>query len=794
MNAEKFIMQLDTLFSKGEIDKVAPFIKEQLALSYQEKDYNTCITILNEAIGFFRDLSLHDQSIAYAKEALTLFNTLCLTDTVAYATTVLNVANALRAAGELDKSLIFHEKSLAIFQQHLEEDDERIASVYNNVALLYQEMQAFDKACEASFQALQIIKTKNDPIKLAITYTNLASSMLNLQKVEEALSYLLEAQSIFEKDSVLDFHYSACMSALGQAFTLKNDLETARSCYQIALKEQHSHCGKSDGYYRILQNLQFVEKELGVALTLEQMDASHEETLPPSNHIKGLTLCKRFFEEVALPVLKEQMPKALTLAAFGLMGEGSECLGFDDAISTDHDFGPGFCIFLEKKDWDTYAEPLTKLYNALPKEFLGYKRLEVRGAHRVGVICVEDFCRRFLGAPTAKEWEKVMLLNLKTADDRLFYNFFSGEIFMDASRMFTELQMKIRNLLENELSDYWLYKQIVSLRTLSQLGQCNYNRMYDRQDYLTANLLKHKFIEECLKYIHIVNHKLLPYDKWLKKSASTCTLLSGLMQKVEILSKEENHREVATIIEEICTEIANELNENSHYLFQTEISEDNFLDHYANAMLSFTKEEKEKLVEELVALEWSAFDKVENENGRASCQNNYPTFSIMRKSQYRTWNIPMLLSFIKDFQEANARCWNLITEKYGRMMASTAPEQYKELAPFFKSHTEKQLAIVENIVNIQVQWMEEFIQKYPAFSTQTRLIHTQEDEAYDTSYETYLRGELLTYSERTLILYANFIVSLLKKEENLAQKTILETVKQYGYASLEEYCKSTITK
>ena len=779
MDSVQFLTQIDELFANGEISKVEPLITEQLALAYQNEDYSTCITILNEAIGFFRDLSQHEKSLAYSNEVLTLFTKLELGNTVPYATTVLNVANALRAGGEFEKSLLFHERALAVFEEHLESDDERIASAYNNISLLYQEMNDFSQAHEALLKALAIIKTKKDPIKLAITYTNLGLSLLNLQKIDDAFMYLLDAQTIFEKGNGQDFHYSACMSALGQAYTLKNELNTARECYLIALKEQYRHCGKSDGYNRILENLNFIETQLGLELTTDI------NTSQPA-HVKGLALSKRFFLEIGLPAISEKMPEALNIAAFGLMGEGSECLGFDDEISTDHDFGAGFCIFLKKDDYDKYAQELTAIYNELPKEFLGYKRLNVRGAHRVGVICIEDFCNYFLGAKTIETWTEYMKDNIRTVNDRLFYNFFAGEIFMDNSNVFTKVQKKAKQLLENELSDYWLYKQIVSLRLLSQLGQCNFKRMYEREDFLTATLLKHKFIEECLKYIHIVNRVLSPYDKWLKQSALQCDTLNCLIEQLEMLSCEQNFEKSLSIIEAICTECANELNENSSYVFPANISNDNFLDSYGNALLSFTKEEKAKLIDNLVALEWNAFDKVQNDNGRASCQDDFDTFSIMRKSQYLTWTIPMLMSFTQDFQEANENNWNLITEKYGRMMASTLPEKYEEIAPLFKKHTQKQLEIIEAVVSIQVSWMEEFASEYPNIAQRTRLIHTYEDQQFDTSYETYLRGELLTYSERTLVLYANFIVSLAKNNDNLAKITMLETARLYGYDSLED--------
>ena len=47
---------------------------------------------------------------------------------------------------------------------------------------------------------------------------------------------------------------------------------------------------------------------------------------------------------------------------------------------------------------------------------------------------------------------------------------------------------------------------------------------------------------------------------------------------------------------------------------------------------------KEDLIEKIIAEEWKQFDQVNNEGGRASCQDNWPTFHIMRKSQFDNWN------------------------------------------------------------------------------------------------------------------------------------------------------------
>ena len=187
-----------------------------------------------------------------------------------------------------------------------------------------------------------------------------------------------------------------------------------------------------------------------------------------------------------------------------------------------------------------------------------------------------------------------------------------------------------------------------------------------------------------------------------------------------------------------------------------------------------------------IEIEWKCFDHVKNKGGRADCQNDFSTFKIMRKSQYLCWSQEMLLSYINDFQVANERHWNLITEKYAWMMESTNSTEFKELESSLPVRLQEKLDIINEIVKIQVSWMEDFSGRYPEMAKQARSIHTTEDTAINTSYETYLRGELSTYSEQTLSLYGNFVVGLYKDNQNLADIIMTNTANLYGYASLDD--------
>ena len=318
MNVQQILEGLEALFAKQDIQAVEPYLTKQLEQAYSEPDYGACITIMNEMIGFFRDTSQYQKSLDYSEQVLMLMQQMGYEGTLPYATTSLNVANALRAAGLHKDSLAFYESIFPIYQENLDPNDERFASLYNNLSLLYQEMGDFESAAVCLRQALSIVSTGEDIIKVAITHSNLGATLLQLGKTEQAISHLEQSLAIFNRFEEKDFHYNAAVAAMGQAYVSLGQLEEARECYLEALYEQMKHCGKSEAFYRILENLHVVEQGLGMPLTDE----------PAQNvQIQALDLSAEFYEYIAKESLYEHFGAFVSRMAIGLVGEGSECFG-----------------------------------------------------------------------------------------------------------------------------------------------------------------------------------------------------------------------------------------------------------------------------------------------------------------------------------------------------------------------------------------------------------------------------------------------------------------------------------
>lgn len=190
--------------------------------------------------------------------------------------------------------------------------------------------------------------------------------------------------------------------------------------------------------------------------------------------------------------------------------------------------------------------------------------------------------------------------------------------------------------------------------------------------------------------------------------------------------------------------------------------------------------------EAIVRAEFEQFQHVSSEGGRAACQDDWPTFHQMRLSQFLTWDLGLLASYAGDLAAARRAGRNLLTEKYARMMASTEPERYaRELEPHLPALSPERAAEQERIIAIQVGWARDFHGRYPRLGAGMRVLTTAEDTLDATSFETYLRGELGTYSAGTLARYGALVDGVAAEGGNLTESTVALTVALAGHADLD---------
>ena len=274
--------------------------------------------------------------------------------------------------------------------------------------------------------------------------------------------------------------------------------------------------------------------------------------------MRGLELSERFYKECGEPMLKERFPELLPLIAVGLVGGGSECLGYDDDISRDHDFEAGFCIFLpDETIVDRKAEfELERAYSYLPKEFMGYKRsgLSPVGGNRHGVMRTAEFFASKTGTTdgvlSVGDWFFLPEQSLAEATD--------GRIFYDGLGEVTA----IRERLAYMPSDVRLKKLAGNLLLMGQAGQYNYPRCIARGDRAAAQLAVFELAKAALNTAFLLNRRYAPYYKWTFRALAELPRLSELYEPLEYLISSGNGEEAERkqiIVEDVCARVIADL-------------------------------------------------------------------------------------------------------------------------------------------------------------------------------------------------------------------------------------------
>ena len=226
--------------------------------------------------------------------------------------------------------------------------------------------------------------------------------------------------------------------------------------------------------------------------------------------MNGLELSRGYYEACGKPVLERDFRDLLPFLAIGFVGSGSERYGFDDEISRDHDFEPGFCIFLPPETVvdRRAAFLLERAYAKLPKTYGGVNRQPMSpvGGNRNGVFRTADFYLEKVGCPDGKLSTDAWL----ALPDEALAEAVNGEVFADEYGEFTA----IRNALLSMPEDVRRKRIAGQVLLMGQAGQYNYTRCLRHGEYEAAQLACHAFVNAAMKVYFLLRKRYMPYYKW----------------------------------------------------------------------------------------------------------------------------------------------------------------------------------------------------------------------------------------------------------------------------------------
>ena len=249
-------------------------------------------------------------------------------------------------------------------------------------------------------------------------------------------------------------------------------------------------------------------------------------------HTKGLELARAYYEAHGKEMIAKLFPKYSERIATGLVGEGSECFGFDDAISADHDFGPAFCMWLTREDYKAIGQSLQTAYEKLPQTFRGLPVCKENklSSGRVGVQCIDSFYQSRIGKPDAQlelmDWLHISESRLAVAAN--------GEVFHDPLGQFSRIRQQLLNYYPEDVR---IKKIAARAFLMGQSGQYNYGRSMSRGEHMAAMLALQEFIKQTCHMVFLLNKKYPPFYKWLHHG----------MKKLPVL------QEVAVLLEQLAS-------------------------------------------------------------------------------------------------------------------------------------------------------------------------------------------------------------------------------------------------
>ena len=225
---------------------------------------------------------------------------------------------------------------------------------------------------------------------------------------------------------------------------------------------------------------------------------------------------RRFYETHVKKLIEEHFAPYAGRIAVGIAGEGSDCFGYDDLMSRDHDFGTGICLWVTSGDMEVFGRRLSIAYNELIDGLPG-NTLSERLRARRGVMTINDFYSNVLGISCDAEKGALSEREWLSLDHSCLATAVNGEVFRDDLGVFTAF----RNYLLAYYPERVLRIRLAEkLHAFSAALQVNYARCMTRKDFVAARLCQTQGISAAMELFFLLKRVYPPYYKWTYRRLS----------------------------------------------------------------------------------------------------------------------------------------------------------------------------------------------------------------------------------------------------------------------------------
>ncbi len=261
--------------------------------------------------------------------------------------------------------------------------------------------------------------------------------------------------------------------------------------------------------------------------------------------MNGIERAENLYNSAIAPMIEERFGEFAGRIAAGIAGQGSDCRGYDDGVSADHDSGTGLCLWLDDETYGIIGGELAKEYRLLAPE---------DDSDRKGVMRIGAFYESLTGSPEGprnwREWMYTPSHYLADATD--------GRVFRDDSGTFSRIR---EHILYGMPEDVRLKKIAANLALMAQSGQYNYPRMLAHGEYAAAQLARFRFAEHAIALLYLMNFRHAPFYKWQFRGIRDAGVLGNAVPLIEdlLLRSASETSAITDGIENVCAMVAEEL-------------------------------------------------------------------------------------------------------------------------------------------------------------------------------------------------------------------------------------------